>query len=343
VDGRIPTRMGDGSLVEMTRGELRADLEQGTAQAARRAKLPELAADELDHLEDIFCSRARFSSVDIGDEVVLTYDGSGTLQAAKIDGLSQYEQMLGADSCELFHQDYSYKAVKTVVANEAQLMQEAQNRLTIPIQYGAQTDLGRYSQPDGPVPNWSELLPQGRIDEARASQEEAAELVAADIRHVADALWEAGADGMDFDTTAAAGDAEFLAVLKTVRALREAYPDMSIEVGMAAEFVLGMHGQLEFDGVRLAGLWPREQCRLVEQAGATIFGPAVNVVTTRSVAWNVARTVTILKPCAAEARIPVHVNAGMGVGGVPMHPCPPVDALSRASRSFVDLLKIDGL
>jgi dimethylamine--corrinoid protein Co-methyltransferase len=104
-----------------------------------------------------------------------------------------------------------------------------------------------------------------------------------------------------------------------------------------------MHGELEFDGVRLAGLWPREQCRLAAAAGATIYGPAVNVNTTRTIAWNVARALTIVRPCTEEATIPVHVNAGMGVGGVPMHPSPPLDAVSRASRAFVDVLRVDGL
>ena len=56
-----------------------------------------------------------------------------------------------------------------------------------------------------------------------------------------------------------------------------------------------------------------------------------------------ARAVTILKPCLAAASIPVHVNAGMGVGGVPMSTCPPVDAVSRVSRALVDLLHVDGL
>ena len=341
--GRIPTRMGDGSLIELTRDELRRELEDGAEQGARRAKVPPLGEDELAHLLDVFASRARFSAVDIGDEVVLSYDGTGTLQAAKVDGLYQYEQMLGADSCELFHPDYSYKAVKPVTSAEAQLMQEAQNRLTIPVQYGAQADRGRYSWPAGPVPNWSQLLPEGRVDEARVAQEEAVEHVEADMLHIATALWEAGADGINFDTTAAAGDAEFLAVLRTVRKLRERFPDMSIELGMASEFVLGMHGELEFDGVRLAGLWPNDQCKLAAAAGATIFGPAVNVNTTRTICWNVARALTIIRPCVQEATIPVHVNAGMGVGGVPMHPDPPLDAISRASRSFVDVLKVDGL
>jgi dimethylamine--corrinoid protein Co-methyltransferase len=51
----------------------------------------------------------------------------------------------------------------------------------------------------------------------------------------------------------------------------------------------------------------------------------------------------VLKPCLAEATLPVHVNVGMGVGGVPMHTCPPIDAVSRVSRALVDLLHVDGL
>ena len=37
---------------------------------------------------------------------------------------------------------------------------------------------------------------------------------------IGEAMWEAGADGMNFDTSGAAGDADFLAVLKAVRRLR---------------------------------------------------------------------------------------------------------------------------
>ena len=327
----------------MTRSELRAEIEDGTAQAAKRAKVPPLEQDELDHLLDIFASRSRFTGVDIGDEVVLSYDGSGTPGTERITGLASYEQHLGADACELFHQDYSYKAVKTIVPNEQRAMQEAQYRLTIPVTYGAQTDLGRYSQPDGPCPNWAELLPAGRIAEARIAQEEAVEHSVSDVLHVAEAMWEAGADGLNFDTTGAAGDADFLSVLTVIPQLRAKYPDMSIEVGMASEFVLGMHGELEVDGTRLAGLWPAEQVRLVQDAGATIWGPAINVNTTCSTAWNVARAITLIKPAMAVARIPVHVNAGMGVGGVPMCQFPPIDAVSRVSRACVDILRMDGL
>ena len=251
--------------------------------------------------------------------------------------------MLGADSVELAHVDYSFKAVKTILPHEAQNMKDAQLVLTAPVMYGAMPNLGLYCRPDGPVPNWSELLPLTKIEEARAAQEEAVEHAVKDMVQVADAMWEAGADGIDFDTAGAAGDADLLATLLAVEKIRAKYPDMGIEVGMAGEFVLGMHGQLEYDGVRLAGLWPREQMELVRRAGATIFGPAVNVNTRKSGAWNIARALTLVKPCMDVAEIPVHMNVGMGVGGVPMSSYLPLDAVSRASRACVDILRLDGL
>ncbi len=303
-----------------------------------------LEATELEHLLDIFASAARFSAVDIGDEVVLSFDGTGTQQqGSRVNALLQYEQCLAADTCELYHIDYSYKAVKTIVGFEQQAMKEAQERLTIPVHYGAEPDLGRYSAPDGPCGNWSELLPQMRIDDARAAQEEAVELAVEDMVYVATALWEAGADGINFDTAGAGGDADFLATLLAVERLRAADADMGIMVGMSGELVLGTHGQLEYRGTRLAGLRPAGQLEVVRQAGATVFGPAVNVNTSRSVAWNVARALTFMKPCMAVARIPVHANVGMGVGGVPMNAFAPVDAISRCSRACVDILRLDGL
>jgi dimethylamine--corrinoid protein Co-methyltransferase len=244
---------------------------------------------------------------------------------------------------ELFAIDYSYKAIKTMLSYEAQVMKNAQLNLIAPLQYGAMPDLGRYSMPDGPVPNWSELMPLGKIAEARDAQVEAIDHAVSDMVFVAEGMWEAGADGMDFDTAGAAGDGDFLATLTAVETIKRRYPDIGIELGMASEYVLGMHGELTYKGRRLAGMWPKEQLEVAQEAGATMFGPAVNVNTTKSVAWNVARACTIIKPCMDVAEIPVHPNVGMGVGGVPMSPYPPADAVSRVSRAMVDILKCDGL
>jgi dimethylamine--corrinoid protein Co-methyltransferase len=57
----------------------------------------------------------------------------------------------------------------------------------------------------------------------------------------------------------------------------------------------------------------------------------------------VARACTIVKPCADQATIPVHMNVGMGVGAVCMTKYPPVDAVCRASRACVEILRVDGL
>jgi dimethylamine--corrinoid protein Co-methyltransferase len=344
VETSFLTRMGDGSLVRMTRGEIEADVRQGVEAAVKRAKVAPLAEDEIEHLVDIFASSARFSAVDIGDEVTLSYDGCGSQDmGTRVNDLQYYEQYLCADAVELYHQDYSYKPVKAVLPYEQTMMRQAQFLITAPCGYGAMPDLGLYTKPDGPVTNWSEMLPLGKIAEARAAQEEAVELATEDIVFVADGMAEVGSDFIDLDTAGAAGDADFQAALKAIEKIRARHPDLGIQIGMASEFVLGMHGELEYDGVGLAGLWPREQMKLAAKAGATIFGPAINVNTGQSTAWNVARTLTICKPVCEESTVPVHLNGGMGVGGVPMHILPPGDATSRASRAAVDILRLDGL
>jgi hypothetical protein len=75
---RLPTRMGDGSMVYMTRSQLRADIEEATALAARKAKVEPLTSDEVGHVLDIYASTASFTAVDIGEQVVLSCDGGGS-------------------------------------------------------------------------------------------------------------------------------------------------------------------------------------------------------------------------------------------------------------------------
>ena len=93
----------------------------------------------------------------------------------------------------------------------------------------------------------------------------------------------------------------------------------------------------------MAGMYPTEQVKIVETAGADIFGMAVNVNTSESFPWNLARAVTFLKATVAVAGIPVHPNVGMGVCGVPMLSVPPIDCVTRASKALVEIGKADGL
>jgi dimethylamine--corrinoid protein Co-methyltransferase len=344
METRVPTRMGDGFMVEMTRSELRADIEAATQEAARKAKTPPLAAAEQEHLLDIYASRAAFTAVDIGDQVVLSCDGGGSkMTGTDIQDLLESEQRLGQDILELWHIEYSYKAIKTILPFQQQVMQNAQLMLTAPIQYGAQPNLAFYSRPDGPCPNWFELLPRGDIAGSRAAVEEAMEYATQDFVYVADGMLEAGADGVDFDTTGGAGDADLFSTLRAVRHVRERHPEAGIELGMAGEFVIGVHGELTWEGTRLAGMWPRQQLEVAQDAGVTIFGPAVNIRSGRSCCWNTAYSLTVIKPCMEVARIPVHVNVGEGVCGVPVNGYPGEDAVSRAAKAHVEILRCDGL
>lgn len=346
----IFTRMGDGSGVYLSAAEILAHLQAGSRDAAERGEIPELTPAELQYLLEIIKLPATVIGVERGQEVVSTSDSGAfkiTYQANlamdRATAVLVHEKVLGADSLDLGNIDYSFKAVKAILHDEAKVMELVQSNTVIPVLYGAMPNLGLYTKPDGPVDNWSELLPLGKIAEARAAQEEAIEYAVKDMLYIADGIYQAGADGMNFDTCGASGDADALAALQAIQTIKEKYPDLGIEMGMAGEFVLGMHGQLEFAGIRVAGLYPHEQVKLAEKAGVNIFGPVVNTVSNMSLPWNIARAVTFIKACTAVAQIPVHVNVGMGVGATPMTPVPPVDAVSRTAKALVEIGKVDGL
>jgi dimethylamine--corrinoid protein Co-methyltransferase len=347
--GKIFHRMGDGSAVEMSAEEIMADLVEGSEDAAERGKIPPLMKEEYDYLLDIFCSPYKFISVEPGKEVILSYD-AGTLKIRRvgvhvdrIQALQIYEKLMGADTMELAHVDYSYKPVKPIAGFEQPILEQALLGTHIPLFYGAQPNLGLYSQPDGPFPNPAELMPMGKIKEAQDSYEAAAEDLVKDIVYVGSLMYESGADGLNLDTTGAAGDADFMASLIATEKLKAKYPDMCIELGMAGEFVLGMHSQLTYKGERLAGMYPHQQVKMAEAAGATIFGPVCNTNTSKSAAWNLARAITFMKACGEVTNIPIHPNMGMGVGGVTVNDQPPVDVVSRSSAAMTTLCRLDGL
>lgn len=346
---KIRTRMGDGALVELSESDLKQEFEEGTRDAAERAKISPLDQDELDRLYDIYSAPSRPMGVEMGNEVVFTYDSTcGEVQRTvtpidRTQSLQLFERMLGADTVELGHIDYSFKAVKPIISYERLVLEQALLITTVPVLYGAMPNLGLYYKPEGPVSNPSELMATGKIGEARVAHEEAIEHAVKDMVFVASGLYESGVDAIDFDTTGSAGDPDFLAALRAVEILKGKYPDLCVEMGMSGEFVLGMHGELTYDGVRLAGLYPHQQVLLAEKAGVTIFGPVVNTNTSKTCAWNVARVVTFLKACVEQSNIPVHANMGMGVGGLPVTPFVPIDAVSRASQAVVEITRLDGL
>ena len=351
----ILTRMGDGERVQMSVAEVRDALLAGTHDAAQKGKIPELGSDELEQLLEIFLDKNRIVGVAPGEEVVLTHD-IGTLRLmgdqansgvgiplSRLQGILVHERAFAADTMELGHIDYSFKPVKPIISMEMQEYETAAMMTIVPLFYGAMPNLGTYYRPDGPFGNPSDLLPQGKVREAREAQLEAAGHATRDMVYVCSKLHEVACEGINFDTTAAAGDADFYATLNAVAEIKKTMPEMAIEVGMAGEFILGMHGELFFNGQRLAGMYPHQQVKVVEEAGADIFGPVINTNTSRSMPWNVARAVTFVKHTVDVSSIPIHVNVGMGVGGVPVFETPPIDSTTRASKALVQIAKVDGL
>lgn len=233
---KVFTRMGDASGVWLSKEEVRAELEEGTNDAADRGKIPPLTEEELDRLFDICTRPEKIVSVEPGNEVVVSFD-AGTLKMVRVgvpvdraQSILIHERALGSDTMELAHIDYSYKQIKPIAHDEKYYMEQVQLSTVIPLFYGAMPNVGLYTQPDGPVPNWSELLPMGKITEAQAAQEEAVEHAERDMVYVGSQMYEGGADGINFDTTGASGDADFLAALRAIRALKEKYPELPIEL-----------------------------------------------------------------------------------------------------------------
>ncbi len=347
---KYKTRMGDGSLVYLTEEEIIADIEEGVADGVSRGKVQPLSQEDKDKILEIVKQPGNMVGVEAEDAVVTTSD-SGCIKMHLVceipmdrsTGAMINERIVCSDSVDIGLQDYNYKTVKGIAKREAMIMKTAMDVTTLPIFYGAMPNLGFYTKPDGPVENWAELLPEGRIEEALKAQEEAIDYSVKDILFVADNMNAVGADGFQLDTCGAAGDADLLVGLLATEKITEKYPDLPVIMGMAGEFVLGMHGRLKYKGKRLAGLYVHDQVKLCEEAGASIFGAVVNTNCSKTFPWNIAKSCTLIKACTDVAKIPVHADVGMGVNGIPMCEVIPVDIVSRADRCLIEICKVDGL
>ncbi len=347
---KYKTRMGDGGIVYLTEEEIIKEIEEGVEDAVMRGKVQPLTDEDKKKILEIIKLPGQIVGVEAEDTVVTTSD-SGCIKMHLVcelpidrsTGALINERIVCSDSVDIGLQDYNYKTVKGIAKREAMIMRSAMDITTVPVFYSAMPNLGFYTKPDGPVDNWAELLPEGKIKEALEAQEEAVHHCVRDMLFVADQMNMVGADGMQMDTCGAAGDADLLAALEATEEITKKYPDLPVIMGMAGEFVLGMHGKLKYKGERLAGLYPHKQVKLVEQAGASIFGAVVNTNCSKTFPWNIARSCTFIKACTDVAEIPVHADVGMGVNGIPMCEVIPIDISSRADKCLVEIGKIDGL
>ena len=351
----IRMRMGDGSLTWMTKEEVRADVEAGMNDAVDCAQVPALTEDDLSRIVEIMCEKGRTVSVEPGEEVILTQDGgemkllndngssSPALEMSRTAAIQVHERALGMDTFEIAYMDPSTKNVKPVIGMEMAHCQNVMYNTVIPMLYMFMPNIGLYYKPTGPYGNPPDLMREFKIDEAMAEGEGAMNAMRDDIIFIGEKLLSTGIDGLDFDTTASGGDLDFVGSLQAVEELRKTYPDADVQMGMSAESVLGISGMVEYKGMLAAGLYPHEQVKLAEAAGVSTFGPVVNTNSSRSTAWNVARSVTMVKECSRVSTIPLQVNMGMGVGGTPMFETPPIDAVTRADKCMIEVAHVDGL
>ncbi len=355
MQNQIMTHLGDGGRIMMTKDEIAEDILKGTNDASDRARIPALTKEEQEQLLDIFCEPGRIVSVSPGEEVIVSDDScsmtyyadqenSGIgIPMSRPSAVLNWERAACGDTCCMGHNDFSYKPAKAVIHYEANEYYTTSQSTTIPLFYGSQPNLGLYFRPDGPFDNPAELLPMGKIEEARQAQVDAKKQLKDDLIYIGKELNQIGCEAMNFDTCGSAGDADMAAALEAVQELKKIAPNMYAELGMASEFVLGMHGEIYFNDTRLAGLYPHQLVKVAEDAGVDIFGPTVNVNTTESTPWNLSRSVTMVKATAEVANIPIHPNVGMGVCGVPLYEVPPVSAVTRVSKSLVQIGMADGL
>ena len=185
MEKRVLTRMGDGERIWLSESDVRADIDQGTADAAKRAAIPALTDQEKNQLFDIIADPSRIVSVQPGEEVIVTDDGcsmsfySGQdgggvgIPMSRMQAVLTYERACGGDTTSIGHSDYSFKPIKPIINFEKNDYYNISMVTTAPLFYGAQPNMGLYFQPDGPCPNPSELLPLGKITEALQAQEEA--------------------------------------------------------------------------------------------------------------------------------------------------------------------------
>ncbi|MDI3486752.1 MAG: dimethylamine---corrinoid protein Co-methyltransferase [Methanolobus sp.] len=351
---KIHTRMGDGRRVEMTREEIKAEIEDGNNNAATKGKVPSLTDDELDHLADIFTTPERFVSVNPEDLVVMSTDvapdtifmnyseyGGVGVPTDTVTAQMIAERVCGSDCVQNAFRGGNLKGTSVSIMQVRQDIEALAMNTIAPIIYTTMPNMGAYFKPDGPFDNCGDLMAAGKIKEGQETYEAIVPSIVKDAMYISEMVTSIGADCINLDTAAAAGDAEFQAVLEATEKITKEL-GLPVLINMSNHFVMGMHGEVEYNGKRLAGMMPHDQAKVVEESGASVYGPVVNTNTKKSVAWNVAKAAAVMKECGKQSNLPIHPNLGMGVCGAPMAEIPPIDAVSRAAKALVEVGRVDG-
>ena len=195
MEKEIITRMGNGQRVKMSPAQVKEDLLAGTKDAADKGRVPELSSADLDHLFDIVADKNRVVGVEPGEEIVFSDDvttirmsddegaGGGIgLPMSRTLSTLVHERAFAQDSALMeTAAGANVPETKAELNTEMQAIETTQLLLTVPLLYLTGAFLLWYFDPLGPCGNPSELLPQGKIQESRDAQEEAAAKASEDL------------------------------------------------------------------------------------------------------------------------------------------------------------------
>ncbi|MEE9528797.1 MAG: [dimethylamine--corrinoid protein] Co-methyltransferase, partial [Dehalococcoidia bacterium] len=140
----IFTRMGDGERISMPVQEMKEELLEGTQDAAKKGRIPELTEEDLQQLFEILAEPGRVVSVPSGKEVVVTddgcakifysgpADGGAALPISRQNSVLAYERGFAADTVSFGHEDYSFKPAKALIDYEMQTYYTTSLATTVP-------------------------------------------------------------------------------------------------------------------------------------------------------------------------------------------------------------------
>ncbi len=194
-EGGVPvstmiTRMGDAATVEMTADELRRDIVEGSEAAAAKGKVPVLEEREVEYLYEMFASPSRIWGVERGHEAILTKDGSTNthlLVAALERRLRAPEPRGGGaplrDGLRLRHDG---GRARRLLGEAGQVPRQPRGAAPRPAaaRHRPAALLRLHAEPRAVLPTRRTVpepvgpAAEGKIDEARAAQEEALEACA---------------------------------------------------------------------------------------------------------------------------------------------------------------------
>ena len=220
-------------------------------------------------------------------------------------------------------------------------MKEAQERVTIPVHYGAQPTSAATRVRTARGCNWSGSAACRRCASTRRGGT-AVELGVEDMVHVAAAMWRPVPTASTSTPPAPpATPTSWPPCSPWSACARSTRPWASWS--MAAEVALGTHGELEFHGTRLAGLKPEGQCR-VAPGGPARPSTAPPSTSTPAARWPGTSRGAHLHEAVYGRRADLCTPTSAWVwAACRCTPSAPSMPLSRCSRACVDILKVPRL